>query len=64
MSEATYLDWKKEYDGLPPDEMRRLSQLNDENAKLKKQVADLSLDKAKLRDVLRRKLWALSASAS
>ena len=39
-----------------PDEMRRLKQLEDENAKLKKLVADLSLDKAMLQDVLRRKL--------
>ena len=39
-----------------PDEMRQLKQLEDENAKLKKLVADLSLDKAMLQDVLRRKL--------
>ena len=39
-----------------PDEMRRLKLLEDENAKLKKLVADLSLDKAMLQDVLRRKL--------
>ena len=42
--------------GLLPDEMRRLKQLEDENGKLKKLVADLSLDKAMLQDVLRRKL--------
>jgi len=41
---------------LLPDEMRRLKLLEDENAKLKKLVADLSLDKAMLQDVLRRKL--------
>ena len=39
-----------------PDKMRRLKLLEDENAKLKKLVADLSLDKAMLQDVLRRKL--------
>jgi putative transposase len=39
-----------------PDEMRRLKQLEDENDKLKKVVADLSLDKAMLQDALRRKL--------
>jgi nitrogen regulatory protein PII-like uncharacterized protein len=44
------------YDGLLPDEMRRMKQLEDENSKLKKLVADLSLDKAMLQDVLRRKL--------
>jgi len=56
ISEATYFNWKKKYDGLLPDEMRRLKQFEDENAKLKKLVADLSLDKAMLQDVLRRKL--------
>jgi putative transposase len=56
ISEATYFNWKKKYEGLLPDEMRRLKLLEDENAKLKKLVADLSLDKATLQDVLRRKL--------
>jgi putative transposase len=56
ISEATSFNWKKKYDGLLPDEMRRLKMLEDENAKLKKLVADLSLDKAMLQDVLRRKL--------
>ena len=56
ISQATYLNWKKKYDGLLPDEMRRLKQLEDENSKLKKVVADLSLDKAMLQDALRRKL--------
>ena len=53
---ATYFNWKKKYAGLLPDEMRRLKQLEEENAKLKKLVAELSLDKAMLQDVLRRKL--------
>ena len=44
ISEATYFNWKKKYEGLLPDEMRRLKLLEDENAKLKKLVADLSLD--------------------
>ncbi len=56
ISEATYFNWKKKYDGLLPTEMRRLKQLEDENTKLKKLVADLSLDKEMLQDVLRRKL--------
>jgi putative transposase len=41
---------------LLPNELRRLKLLEDENAKLKKLVADLSLDRAMLQDVLRRKL--------
>lgn len=54
--EATNFNWKKKYDGLLPDEMRRLKQLEDDNSKLKKLVADMSLDKAMLQDLLRRKL--------
>ena len=56
ISQATYFNWKKKYDGLLPDEMRRLKQLEDETNKLKKVVADLSLDKEMLQDVIRRKL--------
>ena len=56
ISQATYFNWKKKYDGLLPTEMRRLKQLEDENGKLWKVVADLSLDKEMLQDALRRKL--------
>ena len=56
ISVATYFNWKKKYAGLLPDEMRRLKQLEEENAELKKLVAELSLDKAMPQDVLRRKL--------
>ena len=56
ISQATYFNWKKKYDGLLPPEMRRLKQLEDENGKLKKLVADLSLDREMLQDVIRRKL--------
>jgi putative transposase len=56
ISQATYFSWKKRYDGLLPTEMRRLKQLEDENGKLRKVVADLSLDKEMLQDALRRKL--------
>lgn len=55
ISAATSFNWKKRYDGLLPTEMRRLKSLEDENAKLKRLVADLSLDKEILQDVLRRK---------
>jgi putative transposase len=50
ISQATYFNWKKRYDGMTPPEMRRLKQLEDENAKLKRIVADLSLDKEMLQD--------------
>ena len=56
ISEATFYNWKKEYSGLGPSELRRLKQLEEENAKLKRLVADLSLDKAMLQDVVKRKL--------
>lgn len=56
ISEATFYNWRKKYAGLMPSEMRRLRQLEDENAKLKRLVADLSLDKAMLEDVVSRKL--------
>jgi putative transposase len=55
ISQAIYFNWKKKYDGLLPTEMRRLKQLEDENSKLRKVVADLSL-KEMLQDALRRKL--------
>ena len=56
ISQATYFNWRKKYAGLMPSEMRRLRQLEEENAKLKRLVADLSLDKAMLQDVVSRKL--------
>ena len=56
ISEATYYNWRKKYAGLMPSEMKRLGQLEEENAKLKRLVADLSLDKALLQDVVSRKL--------
>jgi putative transposase len=56
ISPATYFNWKMKYDGLLPTEMRRLKQLEDENAKLRKVVADLSLDKEMLQDAIRRKM--------
>ena len=56
ISQATYFNWKKKYAGLLPSEMRRLKQLEDENGRLKKIVADLTLDREMLQDVIRRKL--------
>jgi putative transposase len=56
VSEATFYAWRKKYAGLTPSEMKRLRHLEGENGKLKKLVADLSLDKAMLQDVLARKL--------
>jgi putative transposase len=56
ISEQTYYRWKKSYVGLESDQVRELRQVVDENARLKKLVAELSLDKAVLQDVLSKKL--------
>ena len=56
ISEATYYVWRKKFGGLMPPEMRRLKQLEEENGKLKRIVADLALDKGMLQDVIKRKL--------
>lgn len=56
VSEATFYNWKKKYGGLGPSELKRLRQLEEENRKLKQLVADLSLDKAMLQEVVTKKL--------
>ncbi len=56
ISDATFYNWRTKYGGLSPSELRRLKQLEEENAKLKRLVADLSLDKAMLQDVPQRAL--------
>ena len=56
ISDATFYNWKKKYGGLGVSELRRLKQLEEENRQLKKLVADLSLDKQMLQDVLAKKL--------
>jgi putative transposase len=55
ISEQTFYRWKKQYAGLDSDQARQLKQLQDENARLKKIVAELSLDKAMLADALKKK---------
>jgi putative transposase len=55
ISQQTFYNWKKKYGGLDPTELKRLRQLEEENARLKKMVADLSLDKQMLQDVLKKK---------
>lgn len=52
ITEQSFYRWKKKYGGMLPSDMKKLKQLEEENAKLKKLVADLSLDKAMLQDVL------------
>ena len=56
ISDATFCKCRQKYSGLGPSELKKLKQLEEENSKLKRLVADLSLDKAMLQDVLAKKL--------
>ena len=56
ISEQTFYRWKKRYGGLMPSEVRKLRQLEEENGRLKRIVADLTLDKEMLQEVIRKKL--------
>ena len=60
ISIQTYYRWRKKYGGLMPSEMKRLKLLEEENTRLKKLVADLSLDKAMLQDVVKESYEACS----
>jgi putative transposase len=55
VSEQAFYRWKKKYSGLEVDQVRQLKQLQEENLRLKRIVADLTLDKAMLQDVLSKK---------
>lgn len=54
--DATFYNWKKKYGGMDASEVRRLRQLEDENTRLKRVVADLTLDKNILQEVIRKKV--------
>jgi len=54
IAEATFYSWKKKYGGMSVAEVRRLKQLEEENRRLKQMVADLSLDKQMLQDVIKK----------
>ena len=56
ISENTYYRWKKKFTGLLPSDMKKLRQLEEENRRLKQMVADLSLDKHMLQEVLSKKM--------
>lgn len=55
ITEQTFYRWKRQYGGLESDQVRELKQVTEENARLKRLVAELSLDKAILQDVLSKK---------
>lgn len=56
ISQATFYIWKKKYGELSASEVRRLRQLEEENARLKRLVADLTLDKNILQEVIKKKI--------
>ena len=56
ISQATFFRWKKVYGGLMPSEVRKLRHLEEENTRLRKLVADLTLDKEMLSEVIKKKL--------
>ena len=56
ISEQTFYTWKRKYAGLGLSELRELRQLRDENGKLKKLVADLSLDRHMLQEIVQKRL--------
>ena len=56
ISDATFYNWRKKYGGLGVADVRRMKQLEYENKRLKQLVADLSLDKEMLQEVIRKKL--------
>ena len=64
VSEATFYNWKKKYSGLGAAELRRLRQLEEENSRLKQIVADLTLDKQMLQDVLKKSFKEQAAKAA
>lgn len=56
ISQATYFAWKKKYAGMMPSGMKRMRELEEESGRLKRIVADLSLDRDMLQDIIKRKL--------
>ncbi len=63
VSQATFYRWKKVYGGLMPSEVRRLKQLEEGNARMRRLVANLSLDKEMQTAVIRKKLWPRNGAA-
>jgi putative transposase len=55
ISQATFFRWKKVYGGLMPSEVRKLKQLQEENTRLRKLIADLTLDKEMLTEVIKKR---------
>jgi len=61
ISQATFFNWRSKYGGLEVNELRRLRELEEENARLKKMYADVSMDHQILKEVLSKKGWGPSS---
>jgi len=59
ISEATFYNWKSRYGGMEASDVKRLKDLEEENSRLKKMFADLSLDNQILKEMFAKKGWAL-----
>ena len=59
ISEATFYNWKSKYGGMESSDVRKLKDLEEENSRLKKMYAELSLDHSILKDVITKKGWGL-----
>ena len=57
VSSATYYNWKKKYGGMDASEIKRLKELEEENAKLKRMYADMALENTALKDLIVKKGW-------
>lgn len=57
ISNATYYNWKSKYGGMEASDVKRLKELEDENARLKKMFADLSLEHEGVKDLIAKKGW-------
>ncbi len=64
ISEATFYNWKSKYGGMEASDVRRLKDLEEENARLKKMYADLAMDNQILKDLFTKKGWALPQKGS
>ena len=59
ISEATFYNWKSKYGGMEVSDVKRMKELEEENARLKRMYADLAMDNEILRDLFTKKGWAL-----
>ncbi len=64
VSRATFYRWKSQYGGMEVSDVKRLQELEEENARLKKMYADLSLDHSILKEVITKKGWGLGSKSS